>query len=427
MIQISKGVFDLLPTDPDPSCCWREIHLWHYVEKNIRVLAETYGFSEIRTPLFEKTELFSRSIGQTTDIVTKEMYTFEDKGKRSLTLRPEGTACVMRSFIEKNLAQLAPVHKFYYIMPMFRYERMQAGRYRQHHQFGIEAIGNASYLQDVEGILLLFSLFKKLGIEGLCLHLNTLGDKNARTHYSEALKEYLSTYYKDLSEDSQHRFGKNTLRILDSKDPGDQKILKDAPSIMDFVDNESQEHFTGVCETLKSFEVPLMINPLLVRGIDYYNKTVFEITSKQLGAQNALGGGGRYDGLLPTLGGPDLPSFGFGAGLERIIQVLLAQKVQLPEKPHPKLLIIPLGLEAQKHAFSLVQSLRNDGIHVEMEMKERKLQKTLKVAALNRIPFVGILGEKELNKKIITLKNMDQKTQKEVPFASLKRSLCESL
>lgn len=423
MVQIAKGVFDILPHDPDQEGQWKQTYLWHYVENTIRSLTSLYGFSEIRTPIFEKTELFTRSIGETTDIVTKEMYTFEDKGKRLLTLRPEGTACVMRAFIEKNLQQLGSVHKLYYIAPMFRYERQQAGRYRQHHQFGVEAIGNSSYFQDAECILLLFALFKTLGIENLKLHLNTLGNAQDRAAYSKALYDYLKPHEKDLSEDSQYRLGKNTLRILDSKDLKDRTLLNKAPSIMDFVTREEQEHFEGVCSTLKTFKIPLVINPFLVRGIDYYNKTVFEITSESLGAQNALGGGGRYDGLLHSLGGADLPSFGFGAGLERIIQVLLAQGKTVPEKPMLDLYLIPVGDKAKQHCFALMQQLREEGFSIDMEMQDRKLQKSLKSAASKAIRFVGILGEEELNQNIIMLKEMAKNTQDQVPFANLSRRL----
>ena len=255
------------------------------------------------------------------------MYTFLDKAERSLSLRPEGTAPAMRAFIEKNLAQQSPLHKFFYIAPMFRYERSQAGRYRQHHQFGVEAIGSPLPYQDAEIIHLLWTLYSRLGLKGLTLHLNSIGSEEARVNFRHALKMYLRPHLEELSPESQERYETNPLRILDSKDPKDQKWIHHAPHLLDYLDEASKSHFAQVCGLLDQIGIPFQINHRLVRGLDYYNNTVFEITSSELGAQNSLGGGGRYDGLLKTLGGPDLPAFGFGAGLERIIQTMLAQNV----------------------------------------------------------------------------------------------------
>ena len=287
------------------------------------------------------------------------MYTFLDKADRSLTLRPEGTAPAMRAFIEKRLDQQAPVHKFFYICPMFRYERNQAGRYRQHHQFGVEAIGSAQPQQDAEAIHLLWTLYARLGLKGLTLHLNSIGDAEARASFRHALKMYLRPHLDDLSADSQERYETNPLRILDSKDHKDQKWLHDAPHVMDFLNPASKAHFETVCQLLTAIGIPYQINHRLVRGLDYYNNTVFEITSNELGAQNSLGGGGRYDGLIQQLGGPDLPAFGFGAGLERIIQTMLAQQAPLPAPPVSDLLLIPLGEQASLECFKLVCGMRD--------------------------------------------------------------------
>ncbi len=401
-----KGAFDILPKDPDPQGAWREIHLWQHLEKLIREVATEYGFQEIRTPLFETTELFTRSIGSTTDIVSKEMYTFHDKANRSLTLRPEGTAPVMRAFIEKNFEQMGPVHKLFYVFPMFRYERQQAGRYRQHHQFGVEAIGIHSPYQDVEVIHLLWTLYKRLGLSKLTLHLNSIGDLEARKAFRHDLKIYLRPYFNDLSQESQTRYQVNLMRILDSKNPKDQKILQKAPSILDYLSESSKIYFESVCSLLENVGIPYQINTTLVRGLDYYNSTVFEITSDELGAQNSLGGGGRYDGLIEQLGGPDLPAFGFGAGLERIIQTMLAQSVHLPSPYHALIYIIPIGSEAKERCFKLVCELRQQHLTVEMELGERKLKNALRYANNIKARFVVVIGGEELASGKVELKEM---------------------
>jgi histidyl-tRNA synthetase len=403
---IAKGVFDILPQDPDPQGAWRESHLWQYVENKIRLQAEIFGFREIRTPLFEHTDLFTRGVGQGTDIVSKEMYTFEDRAGRSLSLRPEGTAPVMRSFIEKRLDQMAKVHKLFYIYPMFRYERQQAGRYRQHHQFGVEAVGNESAFQDVEVIDLLFSFLKSLGIKGLTLHLNSIGNKESRLRYREELKKFLLPHQKRLSKESQERFESNPLRILDSKNEEDKLLLKGAPSILDFLDEASSHHFQAVQRELQAIHVPFKINPSLVRGLDYYNKTVFEITAEEIGAQNSIGGGGRYDGLIKELGGPDLPAFGFGAGIERILQTMLAQQVALPPKPKVTLFFIPMGDVALSKCFELMHHLRQAAISTEMDLGGRKLKSAMQYADLIGAKYVAVVGDNELTANKCELKEM---------------------
>ena len=272
-ITIPPGVFDILPHDPKEK--WRCSYLWQYVEEAIRQAARQYGFQEIRTPIFERTELFQRGVGATSDIVSKEMYTFEDKGERSMSLRPEGTAPVMRTFIENQLYNTSSVHKFFYICPMFRYERAQAGRYRQHHQFGVEAIGNAAPEQDAEVIDLVYTLYSRLGLKNLQVGLNSIGDVESRIAYRTALQDYLRAFYSELSADSKLRFESNPLRILDSKDPGDKKIAEKAPSILEFLNEESRSHFESVKQLLNSLKIPFEINTKLVRGLDYYNKTIF--------------------------------------------------------------------------------------------------------------------------------------------------------
>lgn len=415
------GVFDIVPNAKEEA--WRNSHLWNYIEGHIRQIASQYGFEEIRTPLFEKTELFKRSVGETSDIVSKEMYTFEDKGNRSLTLRPEGTAPVIRAFIEHRLSDLAPFHKLFYLAPMFRYERSQAGRYRQHHQFGVEVIGIAAAEQDAELIEMLWTLFNRLGLKDLQLMINSLGTPASRSEYRTALKEYLKSHLTHLSEDSQARFETNPLRILDSKDPKDQQIIENAPSILDFLDEESKAHFDTVKKSLGLLGIPYQINPRLVRGLDYYNKTVFEITAGVLGSQNSIAGGGRYDGLIESLGGPPLPSAGFGMGIERILQTLLKQQSILPKQKAPTLFLIPLGDEAKAICYQIQHQLRNQGIAVQMDYSGKKLNKIMQYANAIAAQFVAVVGDEELKSNEVELKQMATGEKRKAPLYHLGRIL----
>jgi histidyl-tRNA synthetase len=412
----APGVFDIIPVETKEQ--WRCSHLWNYLENMIRQTTTAYGFQEIRTPAFERTELFQRGVGETSDIVSKEMYTFLDKGERSMSLRPEGTAPAMRSFIEHQMHNLAPVHKLFYIGPMFRYERAQAGRYRQHHQFGAEAIGNAAPEQDVELIDMLYTLYQRLGLQKLQVGINTIGDTESRLKFRTTLQDYLRNYYDSLSSDSQVRFETNPLRILDSKDPKDQEIISGAPSILDFLNEESLDHFNNVKKMLGSLKIPFNINPKLVRGLDYYNKTVFEITAGELGAQNSIAGGGRYDGLLKTLGGPDLPAIGFGTGLERVIQTMLKQDVPLPKPFAPTLYIIALGQDAKEVCFSLVHDLRKSGIATEMDYSGKKVTKLMQYANQIHAANVAVIGDNELKNNEIEIKDMSTGTTRILPLKS---------
>ena len=398
------GVFDILPEDPAE--LWKSSYLWQYVETAIRKIAKEYCLKEIRTPIFERTELFLRGVGETTDIVTKEMYTFQDKGDRSITLRPEGTAPVMRAFIEHALANTSSLHKLFYIGPMFRYERAQAGRYRQHHQFGVEIVGVAEPEQDAEVISMLYNLYTRLGLRQLSIHLNSIGDVASRAAFKEALKNYLLKYFDELSPDSQVRFEKNPLRILDSKNPRDMEIVAGAPSILDFLSVESKLHFEKVLRQLDLLGVPYQVTPKLVRGLDYYNQTVFEIVAGELGAQNSVGGGGRYDGLLKTLGGPDLPTFGFGTGMERIIQTLINQGVDLPQPNAPALFIIPLGEAAKEQILLIAQQLRNQGIPTLVELSGKKLNKAMQLANSSKARYTAVVGDDEIRSGNVKIKNM---------------------
>lgn len=401
---IPPGVFDIIPQDLQEP--WKNSSLWDSVEKTVRELVALYGFHEIRTPLFEKTELFQRSVGEGSDIVSKEMYSFQDRGGRNLSLRPEGTAPVIRALIENRLDQKSQVQKFFYIAPMFRYERSQAGRYRQHHQFGVEIIGASQPAQDAEAIDLLYTLYKKLGLQNLTLYINSIGSTEARSLFKEALKNYLIPLQSSLSPESQVRLSINPLRILDSKDPVDKEIVSSAPSILDFLTPDDQAHFASLKELLHTLNIPFQVNRFLVRGLDYYNKTVFEITAGELGAQNSIGGGGRYDGLIETLGGKNLPAFGFGTGIERILQTMLHQKVVLPPVPHPLVYLIPMGSKAFSICFSLLHQLREEGLSAEMDFSGKKLGKSIQAADELRSTYCIILGDTEIENQTIELKEL---------------------
>ena len=416
-IQIPKGTFDILPYGAEEA--WQLSDYWQFVEEICRKSASEYGYREIRTPIYEKTELFNRGVGEASDIVTKEMFTFDDKGGRSITLRPEGTAAVMRSFIENNLSQLGTVHKLFYMGPMFRYERPQSGRYRQHHQFGIEAIGVAGPEQDAEAIDLLFQIYHRLGLKNIKVLLNTVGDPASRASFRQALLDYLRPHFDELSADSQMRFEKNPLRILDSKDPKDREIIQQAPSILHHLTPEAKEHFQELCRLLDLIHVPYVIDDKVVRGLDYYNKTVFEFAAENFGAQNTLGGGGRYDGLISTFDGPDLPGVGWATGLERVLQLMIAQNVPIQSQNHPWIYFVPLGSEARAKCFSLVTLCRHNLIPSDIELSTKKMQTALQNASRSQAKYCAIIGDEELAKEKLQLKNLATREQKEVSFDHL--------
>jgi len=415
------GVFDILPHDEKEQ--WRSVYLWQHVEKVVRQTAQDFGYLEIRTPIFERTELFQRGVGETSDIVMKEMYTFEDKGNRLMSLRPEGTAPVMRAFIENQMQTQGQIHKLYYIGPMFRYDRPQAGRYRQHHQFGAEAIGPATPEQDAELIDLLYTIYHRLGVKNLKIHINCLGDTQCRLAYRDALQNYLRPHLEQLSHDSKRRFESNPLRILDSKDPNDRALLSDAPLILDFLNEENRDYFQALRSLLDSLGIHYIVDHNLVRGLDYYNQVVFEVLTGELGAQNSIGGGGRYDGLLKLYGGPDFCSIGFGAGIERLIQVLLKQRIEIPKPIVPLLYLIPLGDAARPQVFKLTHELREMGISVQMDFAHRKLNKALQYANQINVPYTAVIGDEELASEEVSLKEMATGKTEKVPLKSLAKVL----
>lgn len=413
-----KGTFDIIPDESKPENQWKESHKWDYLESVIRQLVRDYGYKEIRTPIFEKTDLFVRGVGETSDIVSKEMYSFLDKADRSMSLRPEGTAAVIRAFVQNQMQQLGNLHKFFYIGPFFRYDRPQAGRYRQFHQFGIEAIGNGEPEQDFEVIELLFELYRRLGLTNLKVLINTLGDLPCRAKYKEALLAFLQPHFSTLSPESQARFTKNPLRILDSKDQKERALLEYAPSILDFLTPKSKDHFDEVCTLLSEQNIPFEVDSKLVRGLDYYNHTVFEITSNVLGAQNTIGAGGRYDGLLPAIGGPDLPCIGFSTGIERILQTMEGQNIPFPSKKGPYVTFITLGEASQKIAFKFLYELRHRKIPSDL-IAGKKIQKALQSAGQNASSLVVIIGDEELAKNLVQVKNMDTRNLKEIAIDTL--------
>jgi histidyl-tRNA synthetase len=408
-LQIPKGLFDIIPEDSREP--WKEVAAWQYIEAIARQTASNFNFSEIRTPMFEKTELFTGSSGESSDIVTKEMYEFPDKAGRSMTLRPEGTAPVMRSFIEKRLYQEKKVNKLFYLAPMFRYGRQQAGRYRQHHQFGAECIGDGSAFRDAEIIDLLYSFYSNLGLKGLCLHINSVGDTECRNNYKKAFLDFLQPKIKSLSEYSRVRLEKNPLRILDSKEPEDHELVANAPSILDYLGKDSLAHFKLTCSLLEELKIPFEVNHKLVRGLDYYCRTVFEFVSGDLGAQNTIGGGGRYDKLIENLGGPSTPSVGFGTGLERIIQAMISQNINLPTPHSPTICLVCMGDKASSFGFNCLKNLRKNNITSEAFFHVLKLKSALKEVDKYKPRFRVIIGEDEVDNQEFEVTSLgDKKT-----------------
>lgn len=412
-IQIPTGVFDIVPVCINEPL--RQVHLWQYVEKICRQVALDYGLFEIRTPYFERAELFKRGVGEETDIVSKEMYLFQDRGGRELSLRPEGTASVIRSLVSDGRFSPVTALRYYYIGPMFRYERPQAGRFRQHHQFGVEIFGIAAPEQDAEIIALQMQIYRVLGLSDLTVHINSLGDVGSRAAFRTALVSYLEDHVDAMSEDSKRRFIKNPLRILDSKDEADKRIIAKAPNILDFLSQPDRIHFERVLELLEALQIPFEVSPCLVRGLDYYQRTVFEVTTGKLGSQNSIGGGGRYDGLLAKLGGPDFPSIGFAMGIERIIQLLIKEGLDkniLPTRLH--LVIIPVENEAKIKALQLAESLRKKSVHVLVDFSGKKVKQSVGAAAEVKAEWLLVLGDKELETNRGMLKYLPDGSCKDV-------------
>ena len=397
-LQKPKGTQDILPKDSGK---------WQYVEEFARNTFKKYNYDEIRTPLFEHYEVISRSVGDTTDIVTKEMYDFYDKGDRHITLRPEGTAPVVRSYVENKLfaPEIQKPVKLYYMGSMFRYERPQAGRLREFHQIGVECFGSNNPATDVETIAMAAQFFNEIGIRNVTLQLNSLGNAESRTTYRQALIDYLMPLKDNLSKDSQRRLEENPLRVLDSKEKEDKLAVENAPSILDYLDEESQTHFQAVRSLLEALEIPYIINTNMVRGLDYYNHTIFEFTADVAGNELTICAGGRYDSLVAYFGGPETAGFGFGMGVERLLLVLEKQGVELPLEDSLDVYIAVLGEGANNKALEIVQALRKQGFTAERDYLNRKLKAQFKSADTFGAKVLITLGESEIESKQVTVKN----------------------
>ncbi|WP_394204561.1 histidine--tRNA ligase [Lactococcus chungangensis] len=397
-LQRPKGTVDILPGESEK---------WQFVEATMRRVFATYRFSEIRTPLFEHYEVISRSVGDTTDIVTKEMYDFYDKGDRHVTLRPEGTAPVVRSYVEnkKFAPEVQKPFKVYYTGSMFRYERPQAGRLREFHQIGVENFGSKNPATDVETIAMAKAFFDQVGVKNIKLVINSLGDAETRERYREALIAYLEQHLEKLSDDSKRRLHENPLRVLDSKDKQDITIVKDAPSILDFLSDASQQHLTDVKTMLETLNIAYTVDQNMVRGLDYYNDTIFEFMTEIKGKELTICGGGRYDSLVSYFGGPATPGFGFGIGVDRLLLVLEEQGVSLPVAQPLDVYVVVLGASANVAALKLVQSLREQGYTVERDVLNRKIKQQFKSAEEFGAKTIITLGESEVETGDIVVKN----------------------
>ena len=419
-LQKPKGTQDILPADSAK---------WQYVENVARETFKKYNYGEIRTPMFEHYEVISRSVGDTTDIVTKEMYDFHDKGDRHITLRPEGTAPVVRSYVENKLfaPEVQKPVKVYYIGSMFRYERPQAGRLREFHQLGVECFGSKNPATDVETIAMAYQLFNTLGIKDVTLHLNSLGNTESRLAYRQALIDYLTPMRESLSKDSQRRLDENPLRVLDSKEKEDKVAVENAPSILDYLDEESQAHFDEVRTMLDSLNIPYVIDTNMVRGLDYYNHTIFEFITTVDKSELTICAGGRYDSLVQYFGGPETAGFGFGLGLERLLLVLDKQGIELPVEENLDVYIAVLGSGANGKALELVQAIRYQGFKAERDYLGRKIKAQFKSADTFKAKTVITLGESEVESGQVNVKNNATREEVTVSFEELTKNFAAVL
>lgn len=402
-----RGFKDILP---------EETEKWFFVESEARRIFRLFGFAEIRIPLLERTELFARSIGEATDIVGKEMYTFRDRDGDSLTLRPEATASIMRAYLEHGLHVKEPVAKYYFIGPMFRHERPQKGRYRQFHQIDAEILGVQDPQADAEILVMLVRFLETLKIPNIALQLNSLGCPACREPYRAEIQAFLRRKQEGLCEDCQRRLEANPLRIFDCKKEACQALLGDAPIILDFLDEDCRGHFEDVQGLLRDLGISFALNPRMVRGLDYYTRTAFEVIAGDLGAQNAVAGGGRYDGLAKDIGGPPIPGIGFAIGMERLILLLDGAQAF---SSRPDVFLATLGERAKREGFSWAQRLRGAGLRVELDYEGKSLKSQMRKADRSKAPYVLILGEDELHRGYVTLRNMATQTQEEVPLAEI--------
>ena len=400
-----KGTKDVLPKD---------VHKNQYIEATALDVASKFGYKEIRTPVFEHTELFQRGVGDTTDVVQKEMYTFDDKGGRSITLRPEGTAGAVRSFLENGLCNEALPQKVCYLISCYRYEKPQAGRLREFHQFGVECFGTASPLADAEIIALAKSIFDTLGVRDLSLAINSIGCPKCRAEYHKALKEYFASRKDELCDTCKGRLDRNPMRILDCKSPICHEIAQGAPVVIDYLCDECKEHFEKVQKYLDAQNIEYKINPQIVRGLDYYTKTVFEFVSNSIGAQGTVCGGGRYDGLVEELGGQHTASLGFAMGLERLMLLMEAQGCEFPQAEKPDLFIVALGEKATLKALEIAKDMREEGFSALLDLNQRSVRAQMKYADKLGAKFNVVIGDNEVENKIAKLKNMQTGEETEI-------------
>lgn len=408
-----RGTADILPKD---------VKAWQYIENKIKEICQTYHYKEIRTPLFEHTEVFQRGVGDTTDIVQKEMYTFDDRGGRSITLRPEGTAGVVRAFVQHKLyGEVNQPVKLYYFSKMFRYERPQKGRMRQLNQFGVEVIGSRDPSVDAEVIDLAMNVYRSLGLTSLKLVINSLGDLESRTKHREALIAHFTPVKAELCEDCQSRLEKNPLRVLDCKKDMNHPAMASSPSILDYLNEESRRYFEDVKKYLDLLGIEYEVDPTLVRGLDYYTHTAFEIMSNAegFGAITTLAGGGRYDGMIEEFGGPSTPAIGFGMGIERLLMALEAEGIKIPDEDGLDCFIVSVGEEADSKSVQLLHELRKNGIQADKDYQKRKIKAQLKAANRYDAKYVLIIGKEELEKNVVSLKAMATGEQRDVPLENV--------
>ncbi len=410
-----RGTGDLLPD---------QSYKWQAVERLLMETAETYGFREMRTPVFEHTELFQRGVGDTTDVVQKEMYTFEDKGGRSITLRPEGTAGMARAMLEHGLYGGALPIKVSYLTSCYRYEKPQAGRLREFHQFGIEMFGTDSPAADAEVIAVGAAVLSRLDVKGVTLELNSIGCPACRAEYHKALRDYFAAHESELCGTCHERLEKNPMRILDCKSPVCAQVAADAPVMLDYLCGDCKTHFAAVQEHLDAADIKYVLNPRIVRGLDYYTRTVFEFVSAEVGTQGTVCGGGRYDGLIDELGGQHMPSLGFAMGLERLMMILGSQGIELPEPPRCLIYLAGMGEAGQREAFKTASALRTEGFHAECDVVGRSLKAQMKYADKIGARFTVVLGDDELAQQRVKLKNMDTGAVREVALGA---ELCAAL
>ena len=418
LVKIPKGTKDVIS---------KESYKWQYIEGVFKEVCEKFGYKEVRTPAFEHTELFKRGVGETTDVVQKEMYTFEDKAGRSITLKAEGTAPAARLYIENKLYADPQPTKVFYITPVFRYEKPQKGRFREHHQLGIEAYGSNSPSIDAEVISVVAEIYRRLGIEDIELRINSIGCPTCRNKYNEALRKYLEPKLDNLCETCNSRYEKNPMRILDCKNDKCQEQIEDAPLMIDYLCDECSDHFEAVKDYLDSLDIKYVVDPRIVRGLDYYTKTAFEFVSTEIGAKSTVCGGGRYNGLVEQLGGKSTPAVGFGMGIERLLLTLENKNIEIPKPEELNVFIVTLGDNAKKEGFKLLYELRKNNISADKDHLDRSVKAQFKYSNKLNAMFTIVIGDDELEKGVVNLKNMQNGEQEEVEINKLTETIRQRL